>query len=197
MTRRIKGSGSFIRPTNKVSYGSSFLKALRHKYVGAYQQPAAEEKVAYSRRNLAEIEVEMPNMDAVAKRAEKLGKLREVGLGGWRRVEGAEETAEGQVEVARAYDDDEEEVEGKKIAETCASEFRCYFLIYPTLIFLWLDIRWLDLSRSLLPSWAELSRITIGLTHLDTLVLQWVRLLPVSSDKRSDCVHSWQLQSLR
>ncbi|PWN89833.1 hypothetical protein FA10DRAFT_266381 [Acaromyces ingoldii] len=177
-TCRIKGSGSFIRPTNKVSYGSSFLKALRHKYVGAYKQPSPDERIAYSRRNLAEIEVEMPNMDAVAKRAEKLGKLREVGLGGWRRVEGAEETAEDQVEVARAYDDDEEEVEGKKIAETCA------------------NIRWLDLSRSLLPSWAELSRIAIGLRHLDTLVLHFNRFAELVEDS-DDSIQSGAFASVK
>lgn len=36
------------------------------------------------------------------------------------------------------------------------------------------DVRWLDLSRSLLPSWHELSLITCELRQLDTLVLQSV-----------------------
>jgi len=36
-------------------------------------------------------------------------------------------------------------------------------------------VRWLDLSRSLLPSWQELSLITRELRQLDTLVLQSVR----------------------
>lgn len=40
------------------------------------------------------------------------------------------------------------------------------------------DVRWLDLSRSLLPSWDALSDIARELPRLETLLLQSVLLLP-------------------
>lgn len=116
----------------------------------------------YSRRNLADIEVEAPNMEGVVKRAAQLHKLREVGLGGWKREsdpKGHIKEPESYAEVARAFGLGEREGD---ILSTCPS------------------IQGLDLSRSLLPSWLEVSRITAELPRLQSLLLHFNRFEQLS-----------------
>lgn len=117
----------------------------------------------YTRKTLADIEVEAPNMNGVRQRTARLDRLRDVGLGGWKMVgdpeavEGAKSAeAESFSEVARAFDHAHGEKEGD-IRSVCP------------------NIRWLDLSRSLLPTWTELARITMELPYLDTLILHFNR----------------------
>lgn len=153
---RIPGSGSFVRTTSsKLSYGCSFLHALRSKYVAEQEVPRAPEQdlATYSRKNLAEIEIETPNMQDVIQRASRLDRLREVGLGGSSAVD--EQST--SVEVACAFDKSAGEVEGD-IQRTCP------------------NLRWLELSHSLLPDWHEVSLIAAELDNLQTLLLHFTRL---------------------
>ncbi|PWZ03381.1 RNI-like protein [Testicularia cyperi] len=175
---RKSGSGSFIRTTaSKLSCGCSFLQALRNKYlpetpsVGSTASAKEDEvKQQHSRKNLAEIEIEAPNMESVMRRAARLDRLREVGLGGWKTsgrnsVEPGSMTdasQEAYFEVARAFAKDGSESVGA-IRQTCP------------------NIRWLDLSRSLLPDWEEVSLIAGDLDRLDTLLLHLNRLSPPTS----------------
>ena len=111
-------AGSFLRPSAKLSFGTSFLAALGAKYLPAAPQttpPTTHPTPRFSRRNLADIEIEAPNMDAVSQRVSRLSRLRQVGLGGWR----AEDDADGAAEVARAFGEGEQ---AGRIAETCPSE---------------------------------------------------------------------------
>ena len=163
--RRNINAGSFIRPSlSKLSFGSSFLQAIRYKYI---TEPESNSDTTtaiaqqYSRKNLAEIEIEAPNMEGVRKRNAQLHKLREVGLGGWKKENAngnnsAADDSESFAEVARAFNEVQGEKEGD-IAKTCP------------------NLRWLDLSRSLLPSWQELSKITKELQQLETLLLHFNR----------------------
>ncbi len=74
---RIPGSGSFVRPTStKLSSGCCFVEALRNRY-----DPSATEEVKkteegrhYSRKNIAEIEIETPNLERVARKAARLDR---------------------------------------------------------------------------------------------------------------------------
>lgn len=173
--RQNTNAGSFIRSSSsKLSFGSSFLQAIRYKYVTEPEvENASNHTVSaqqYSRKNLADIEIEAPNMDGVRKRNAQLHKLREVGLGGWKmersedlnsKGDNAANASESFAEVARAFEEVRGEGEGD-IAKTCP------------------NLRWLDLSRSLLPSWQELSKITKELQHLETLLLHFNRFDSIS-----------------
>ncbi len=150
-TVRVPGSGSFIRPTAKsISNGCDFLTALRNKYTPSAPTTQTDKPgkgESYSRKNIAEIEIETPNLDRIAAKTARLDKLKEVGLGGWQAPlpsssvlnstdkEGREEAA---LNVASAFS----AAEGQgSIRATCP------------------NIRWLDLSRSLLPDWEQVSLI--------------------------------------
>lgn len=148
-----------------MSFGSSFLQALRVKYTtDATALDLKAEAKQYGRRNLADIQVEAPNMEGVIRRSAQLHKLREVGLGGWRR-EASSESMLGEMEshtdVARAFDLNAGEETGD-IEKTCP------------------NIRGLDLSRSLLPSWLEISKITVELPLLESLLLHFNRFVDLS-----------------
>lgn len=166
-TVRVPGSGSFIRPTaSKLSSGCCFIEALRNKYLPPTIAPNKEqqsEQQQYSRKNIADIEIEAPNLDRIARRAARLDRLKEVGLSGWQHssVPEVDENAvhDAGHEVARAFDATKGYGEGS-IRETCP------------------NIRWLDLSRSLLPDWEEVSLIAGELDHLQTLLLHFNRLQP-------------------
>ncbi|PWN35997.1 uncharacterized protein FA14DRAFT_146124 [Meira miltonrushii] len=176
--RHNTNAGSFIRPSSsKLSFGSSFLQAIRYKYVTEPEVENASNTAIsaqqYSRKNLAEIEIEAPNMEGVRRRNAQLHRLREVGLGGWKMERGDDASSKGDntasssesfAEVARAFDEAHGEKEGD-IARTCP------------------NLRWLDLSRSLLPSWQELSNITKDLQHLETLLLHFNRFEPISQSE--------------
>ncbi|KAJ9477351.1 Protein PAC2 [Pseudozyma hubeiensis] len=182
---RIPGSGSFIRPTSsKLSSGCSFLSALRNKYCPATEPSAAVEQSVgreqqYSRKNIADIEIETPNLDRIAIKSARLDRLKEVGLGGWNYSSLSDaDTEAGQdarFDVARAYEEGEGEGERDgpgSIGATCP------------------NIRWLDLSRSLLPDWEEVSLIAGEFRQLKTLLLHFNRLqsppeeIPVSWGER-------------
>lgn len=100
-----------------------------------------DEGTTYSRKTIADIEIEAPNLDKVAQRSAQLDRLREVGLA--------------EAGIARARDEGEE-----RLGEVCG------------------EIRWLDLSGSLLPDWEEVSLITGELKGLRTLLLHKCRLAP-------------------
>ncbi|SJX61462.1 related to PAC2-microtubule effector required for tubulin heterodimer formation [Sporisorium reilianum f. sp. reilianum] len=169
---RIPGSGSFIRPTSsKLSSGCCFLVALRNKYLpSTAEQTASIEQSGtaqqYSRKNLADIEIETPNLDRIALKAARLDRLKEVGLGGWQQSSlpdvDAEAVHDARYDVARAFDVAAGFGPGS-IRATCP------------------NIRWLDLSRSLLPDWDEISLIASELGQLKTLLLHFNRLQPPPS----------------
>ena len=161
---RVPGSGSFIRPTStKLSSGCSFLEALRNKYLPASEpQPTPQQdQHQYTRKTLGDIEIEAPNLDRIAKRAARLDRLKEVGLGGWQQSSHSAVDAgavdDSHYDVARAFDEQKGEGEGS-IRVVCP------------------NIRWLDLSRSLLSDWEEVSLIAGELESLQTLLLQFNRL---------------------
>ncbi|UZJ51852.1 hypothetical protein CBS101457_001172 [Exobasidium rhododendri] len=169
-TCRVRNAGSFIRPSANLSFGSSFLQAVKVKYVADVGEPlkgspGRADSKTYTRKNLSDIEVEAPNMAGVVQRLSQLHKLREVGLGGWKRKGELDEqisASESYAEVAVAIDRRMGEGKGT-IQETCP------------------NIKGLDLSRSLLPSWLELSKITCELPLLESLLLHFNRFEAVSA----------------
>ncbi|KAJ7632998.1 hypothetical protein FB45DRAFT_914126 [Roridomyces roridus] len=78
-TCRIPNSGSFIRPTPSISYGVSFLYALRAKYVEMPHGSGSQEKVMLGSSNGA-IEVEAVDLDKIRGKFAHLDRLREVSL---------------------------------------------------------------------------------------------------------------------
>ncbi|PWN54088.1 RNI-like protein [Violaceomyces palustris] len=176
---RVPGSASFIRPNQKwISFGCSFLSALKSKYApdevkDQTNQPSqGQETKIFSRKNLAEIEIEIPNLDSVARRVSRLNKLREVGLGGFKietEFPFVEEDGEAKIplgmesyaEVAFALDERLGQQAGD-IRKTCPS------------------IKWLDLSRSLLPNWDEVAKIAGELEKLEVLLLHFNRFEPIT-----------------
>lgn len=165
---RVPGSGSFIRPTaSKLSSGCCFLSALRNKYSAPTDRSALTVQSVtphqYSRKNIADIEIETPNLDRIALKTARLDRLREVGLSGWQHSSlpdmDAETSQDEQYNVATAFDEAQGSGPGS-IRATCP------------------NIRWLDLSRSLLPDWEEVSLIASELAQLKTLLLHFNRLQP-------------------
>lgn len=156
---RVSGAGSFIRPSPKLVFGTDFLSALRNKYIGEGEQLEKADSTTYSRRNLAEIQVEVPNLSSVQKKTARLERLRHVGLGGWRHtatLEGSEDDGRGL--VAQAYSREEDE---GIIRATCPC------------------VQWLDISHSLLSTWTQVARITAELPQLETLILDDNRFAPL------------------
>lgn len=74
---RISNAGSFIRPSAPISYGTSFLQALRSKYIEAFHGP--QETVVLGSSHGA-IEVEAVRLDKIRGKFADLGRLREVSL---------------------------------------------------------------------------------------------------------------------
>ncbi|SPO22304.1 related to PAC2 - microtubule effector required for tubulin heterodimer formation [Ustilago trichophora] len=172
---RVPGSGSFIRPTaSKLSSGCCFLEALKNKYLPPSEAEAKQEqgeKQQYTRKTIADIEIETPNMDRIAAKSSRLDRLREVGLGGWNQnsllVADAEEH-DPRYDVARAFDEEKEGCGEGWIRKTCP------------------NIRWLDLSRSLLPNWEEVSLIVGELENLKTLLLHFCRFEGLTEESVSE-----------
>lgn len=75
----VPNSGSFIRPSSKISYGTSFLKALKSKYIEAFHGAAGQETIILGSSNGA-IEVEAVNLDKIRGKFADLTRLREVSL---------------------------------------------------------------------------------------------------------------------
>ncbi|PWN42338.1 RNI-like protein [Ceraceosorus guamensis] len=171
-TCRLEGAGTFVRPDEpgkppKFARGVSFLKALRAKYAPDLRptQIQEQDKVQYTRKNLADIEIETPNMDGVIRRVGRLDKLREVGLGGWKGGNAVTQDSdkEDALDVGCAFDESSGETVGD-IARICP------------------NIRLLDLSRSLLPRWEDVAFICRELRQLNTLILHFNRFEPYCSE---------------
>ncbi|KAL0059989.1 hypothetical protein AAF712_013225 [Marasmius tenuissimus] len=150
---RFPNAGSFIRPSANVKRGVSFLEGLTSKYIEAFHGSTTQEKVTLGSSNGA-IEVEAVNLDKVRGKFSNLSRLREVSL-------------ENEL-IARA------DPPGK-IQETCPSSvfnsirvMKCSDLQK--------DIRGLDLSTSLLPTWGAIADIAAELASLQRLGLNRTRL---------------------
>jgi hypothetical protein len=75
----VPNTGSFIRPSASISYGTSFLRALEAKYVEVQHGTALQEKVILGSSKGA-IEVEAVGLDKVRSKFANLHRLREVSL---------------------------------------------------------------------------------------------------------------------
>lgn len=78
---RVPGTGSFIRQTPSVEYGTTFTRALLSKYVEDLHGPQKQEIVVLGSSN-GVIEVEAVNLDKVRNKLSHVEKLREVSLDG-------------------------------------------------------------------------------------------------------------------
>lgn len=81
------GAGSFLRATTlndgaTFVGGRSFLDAVRERYLGEDGGTSSQAQAPLSRRNLAEIDIEAPNMDKVRSRVGQLAKLKVISLTG-------------------------------------------------------------------------------------------------------------------
>lgn len=81
------GAGSFLRATTlnegaTFVGGRPFLAAVRERYIGEDEATSSKSLAPLSRRNLAEIDIEAPNMDKVRSRVGQLAKLKVVSLTG-------------------------------------------------------------------------------------------------------------------
>lgn len=76
---RVPGAGSFIRPSAKVSLGTSFLHALSSKYIESLHGSESQEIVILGSSN-GSIQVEAVDLDKIRRRLSDLGRLREVSL---------------------------------------------------------------------------------------------------------------------
>ncbi|KAL1732491.1 hypothetical protein EV714DRAFT_206804 [Schizophyllum commune] len=134
-TCSVPNSGSFIRPSNKISYGTSFLDALKSKYIEAYH--GKQETIILGSSNGA-IEVEAVNLDKIRGKFADLTRLREVSL-------------------------------DNELVATCDSPPGTIRQACP-------NIRGLDLSKCLIPSWDVVADIAAELPNLQRLALNYTRL---------------------
>ncbi|EMD38216.1 hypothetical protein CERSUDRAFT_113365 [Gelatoporia subvermispora B] len=141
-TCRVPNSGSFIRPSSSVSYGTTFMTALTSKYIESVHGGAMEKVILGSSGGA--IEVEAVGLDKIRNKLSRLERLREVSLDN----EGVSSADEPGV-----------------VQRTCS------------------NIRGLDLSRNLLPTWDVVALITRELPRLERLALNQNRL---SRFKNSD-----------
>ncbi|KAJ3571055.1 hypothetical protein NP233_g3995 [Leucocoprinus birnbaumii] len=77
----IPGSGSFIRPSTSIQAGTSFLEALKSKYIESFHGAKSQEVVVLGSSQGA-IQVEAVNLDKIRGKLSKLSSLREVSLDG-------------------------------------------------------------------------------------------------------------------
>lgn len=78
---RVPNSGSFIRQTPSVEYGTSFTQALISRYVEDIRGSRDQEFVVLGSSNGA-IEVEAVNLDKIRNNLSRVESLREVSLDG-------------------------------------------------------------------------------------------------------------------
>lgn len=76
---RVPGAGSFIRPSAKVSLGTSFLQALSFKYIESLHGSGSQETVVLGSSNRS-IQVEAVGLDKIRQKLSDLNRLREVSL---------------------------------------------------------------------------------------------------------------------
>lgn len=147
---RVAGSGSFIRPSSSITCGQSFLSALLSKYVEVRHGSEQKETVVLGSSN-GSIEVEAVGLDKIRGKLAKLERLREVSLD-TDNVAFADPTG--------------------SIRNTCPSEQCALNSQWISKRICLLDVRGLDLSNNLLPSWNILGLITVELPKLETLSLK-------------------------
>ncbi|CAO1639011.1 unnamed protein product [Sympodiomycopsis kandeliae] len=152
---------SFIRPPtdntrNSIRIGGvEFGDALQDRYTHEYNT-ASSSGSAYSRKNLANIEIEMPNMDKVSSRVKQLARLRTVALTG----------------PIERHNDVNQVDEQSVLEELKWIVGRCSSSIAETIPL----VNYLDLSRSLINNWNTVAEITNGLNQLDSLHLHYTRI---------------------
>jgi hypothetical protein len=153
---RTPGAGSFIRPLPSLQYcGKTFLSALIDKYVEQPRGSDTSETVVLGSSNGA-IHVEAVNLDKIRKKFSNLQRLQEISL-----------DKEG---VSQADPPGE-------LREKLPSEpFDCSLFPSDDCI-VDQDVRGVDLSYSLIPSWDVVAQIAIELPSLERLSLKCVLVL--------------------
>src|ERR1700753_3087104 len=153
-SRRIPGSGSFIRQTPSIKYGTTFTRALHSKYVEDLHESQGQEFFVLGSSNGA-IEVEAANINKIRNKLSHVEHLREVSLDG-ENVSCANSPGESGKICPSAY-------------------FRyCSVRVWNLCVS---GIRGLDLSKSLIPSWDTVAEITSELPLLERLALKLVPLI--------------------
>jgi hypothetical protein len=76
---RVPNAGSFIRPSQSICYGTSFLQALSSKYIELLHDSKRQEQIVLGSSNGA-IQVEAVNLDKIRGKFANLSKLREVSV---------------------------------------------------------------------------------------------------------------------
>ncbi|KAK2466834.1 hypothetical protein APHAL10511_001092 [Amanita phalloides] len=156
----VPGAGSFIRPSPKISFGTSFLDALSSKYIESLHGSQSQESVILGSSN-GSIHVHAIHLDKIRRKLSDLSRLREVSLD-------RESVAHSDPPGA--------------IFRTCPSEFCCSFPVHCAPIPK--DIHGLDLSNSLIPSWNVVAQIASELPSLGRLALNRTRIsLPNDTDR--------------
>lgn len=78
---RVSGAGSFIRLSQNIYFGNTFLEALRSKYIEPFHGSKSQEVVILGSSQGA-VQVEAVNLDKVRNKLARLSSLREVSLEG-------------------------------------------------------------------------------------------------------------------
>ncbi|KDN46811.1 hypothetical protein K437DRAFT_256086 [Tilletiaria anomala UBC 951] len=176
------GPASFLRPTaSGLITGASVLQALRDKYAPNPKErsttlsPSERQNAQYSRKNLAEIEIEIPYLDKVVRKVGRLDRLRNVALQGkiehFPEAEGGAQSGSFPVE-APGNDETEEE---ERLLVSCAFDQLTgenegdIQKACP-------NITVLDLSNNLLSTWQDVSAIWAELPLLESFILAGNRL---------------------
>lgn len=176
----MKSAGSFIRSTSHLVYGISFLAALTSKYVEVLHGSDTQETVLLGSSQGA-IQVEAVSLDKIRQKFARIDILREISLEHGNVVKGDEPG---------------------RILEGCPSMLSIHISISnPLNVFQYLDVRGLDLSSNLLPSWQAVTEITRELPLLQRLSLKcvtklvaatWTLNLPLFSRNRLQLPSNFQ-----
>ncbi|CAO1614454.1 unnamed protein product [Parajaminaea phylloscopi] len=185
--------GSFIRPPvqnaspSEIVIGqSSFLDALRYRYIGDDGETACSagkksdrDPTSYSRRNLAEIEIETPNMAKVRHRVAQLNRLKVVALTGPSEHHSAGESAGDKSTLLRIRSELLTDIQALvgQAGRDGEEDHAVAQLIHATIP----NVQYLDLSRSLLSSMRQIATIVQQLDSLKTLHIHHNRLHDLSS----------------
>ena len=145
------GSGSFIRPSQSISYGCTFLEALSSKYIELLHGEKQKESVVLGSSN-GIIEVEAVGLDKVRSKLSNLKNLREVSLDG---------------ENIAACDPP------GSISKISPSKMLSSFHFVLGVIDQSADIRGLNLSKNLIASWDVVAFIASELPKLEVLDLRF------------------------
>jgi len=86
MASRVPGAGSFIRFSQNIYFGNSFLEALKSKYIEPFHGIRSQEVIILGSSQGA-VQVEAVNLDKVRNKLARLSSLREVSLEGVAKVD--------------------------------------------------------------------------------------------------------------